>query len=86
MNREDRYNREKRVVENKMGFFIHLAVYILVNFFVLIPNEHITFLGGNLLPVLGWGIGLGVHFFKVFIFNENYIEKIVDRKMKNQPE
>lgn len=86
MNREERYNRERKVVENKMGFFIHLAVYVLVNFFVLIPNEHVTFLDGNLLPVVGWGIGLAVHFFKVFVFNENYIEKVVDRKMKNQQE
>lgn len=76
MNREERYNRERRVIENKMSFFIHLAVYVLVNGFVVVPY-------GGFIPALGWGIGLAVHFLKTFIFDENYVERAVERKLRD---
>lgn len=83
MNKEQRYERAKKDIENKVGFVIHLGVYLLVNIFILIPQNGFDVLDGSLLPTFGWGIGLVAHFLKVFILNDNYIEKVVDRKMND---
>lgn len=58
----ERYERARKRVENLKAFYIHLTVFILVNILLLIINllsspGHWWFI----YPLLGWGIGLGVH-------------------------
>ncbi len=52
----------------KLGWYLHLAVYILVNGFMLA----LTYFGlrsrpWTMYPVLGWGLGLALHGVSVFL-------------------
>ncbi len=69
----------KKSIEAKMGFLTHVVVYILVNAFILLPNNQLD-LNLSYTPTLFWGIGIVLHFVKVFIFNNEYIEKKVNDK------
>lgn len=61
MNEQDLMQQARRRVKIKTGFYIHLLVYTLVNTGLLVVN----LLGGgprwHLAPLLGWGLGLGIH-------------------------
>lgn len=92
MSEQELYEKAKKIVEEKKGFFSHLAVYIVVNtMFILIwafPS------GGGypwfLWPLGGWGIGLLFHFLGVFVFSRETgwerraIEKEVERLRKER--
>ena len=52
--------RAQRRVNQKMGFYKHLMVYVVVNLglaAISLVNGHRWFLG----PMLGWGVGLAIH-------------------------
>jgi len=58
----------QRQVERKIGFFIHLALYLIVNSGLLLFNLfHTPHRLWALGPVLGWGIGLLFHALAVFL-------------------
>lgn len=62
------YKEAQRQVERKIGFFIHLSVYLLVNSGLVLLNYvnnpgHPWAMG----PILGWGIGLLFHGLAVFM-------------------
>ncbi|HRI17785.1 MAG TPA: 2TM domain-containing protein [Burkholderiaceae bacterium] len=51
----------RRRVGLKMGFYVHLTVYLLVNL-GLFAIAGLTGRGGwPLFPLLGWGLGLAIH-------------------------
>lgn len=58
---QDLQRRAKRRVNQKMGFYIHASVYVLVN----LGLAAINFAGGgkawHLWPLAGWGLGLAIH-------------------------
>jgi hypothetical protein len=58
---EARLRRARRNVDMKMGFYVHAAVYVLVNAFLAVVD--ITRGGGAWFqwPLLGWGLGLAIH-------------------------
>jgi len=56
--------REVRMEKAKRGFTIHLIVYIIVNIMLIAINlihtpEKIWFF----YPLLGWGIGIAIHYY-----------------------
>ena len=64
--------REIRKEELKRGFFVHLVVYIIVNVMLIAINliyspQIIWFL----YPLIGWGIGISMH----YLFGIRWIEK-----------
>ena len=70
MENKKNYKKAKKRVEVKIGFFIHLLVYLLVNTMLIAINlstssDHIWTAG----PLLGWGIGLLFHGTGVFLFS-----------------
>ncbi|MBU2608823.1 MAG: 2TM domain-containing protein [Chloroflexi bacterium] len=73
LSEEEIYHQARKRVEEKKGFFTHLAVYIIVNIgLVLIwafvsrsPNPWFIW------PLGGWGIGLLFHFLGVFVFSRH---------------
>lgn len=84
---ESKYQQAKRRVREIRGFYIHLAVYVLVNAFLFLLNistspDALWFFW----PLLGWGIALAVHAVSVFGFGrwlgpeweEKKIEGILD--------
>lgn len=75
----------------KMGWFIHLAVYLVVNAFIFLRSEHMY--GGarwSLGPVLGWGLGLALHGISVFVLGkgsglrERMVQKERERLLRQQ--
>lgn len=68
MQDNDLYLNATRNVERKIGFFIHLLVYLVVNSVLLTINyrQHIG-VPWSFGPLFGWGIGLLVHGLSVFL-------------------
>ena len=65
---QESYQRARKRVEALKGFYIHATVFVLVNIALLVIN---VMVGGGwwfYWPLLGWGIGLGVHALGVFGF------------------
>ena len=77
---------EKRV-EEKLGFYTHLAVYILVNG-LLIAINLITSPGTYwfMWTLIGWGIGVLFHGLGVFVFGEGTAirERMIDAERKKE--
>jgi hypothetical protein len=83
MEDQERYERAKRRVEEIKGFYSHLAVYVLVNAFLVILNV-MTSPGEYWFkwPLFGWGIGLVVHGISVFGFGRFLGPDWEDRKIR----
>ena len=67
----------------KLGWYFHLAVYILVNSFMFA----LTYFGlrsrpWSMYPVLGWGLGLALHGVSVFLLGQGggFREKLVQQE------
>jgi hypothetical protein len=63
----DRYQRAKARVEAIRGFYIHLAIYLLVNLCLfainMLSDPHSLWF---YWPLLGWGIAVAIHALTVF--------------------
>ena len=87
MGDREAYERAKSRVEAKIGFYIHLAVYIVVNSLLIIINistssQYLWFKW----PLIGWGIGVIFHALGVFVLSGGSIikERLIEREMKKQ--
>ena len=85
MENQEAYEKAKKRVEAKIGFYIHLAVYVGVNLLLLIINlttspEYLWFKW----PLMGWGIGLFFHGLGVFAFSKGEVikERMIEKEMK----
>ena len=67
MNDEEKYKKAKEKVEEIKAFYSHLVVYLVVNIGLFLIN-YITSPGTYWFywPLIGWGIGLAVHWTQVF--------------------
>lgn len=69
MNERDiNYQRAKERVTKLRGFYIHLAVYFVINLLLFLIN----IIGSPTTlwffwPLLGWGIAVAIHAFVVFV-------------------
>ena len=89
MSEKELYEEARKRVEEKKGFYIHFAVYILVNIMLVIIWA-VTGAGFPwfVFPLGGWGIGVLFHFLGVFVFSrqsaweKREIEKEVERLKK----
>ena len=89
MTEEQIYEAAKKRVEEKRSFFTHLAVYIIVNIFLVLIW---WFTGADfpwfVFPLGGWGIGLIMHGLGVFVFNrlpdQAAIEKEAEKIRRHQ--
>ena len=94
MDDQQMYEQAKGRAEGKIRFYIHLAVYLIVNLLLMVINlkttpESLWFLW----PLFGWGIGVVLHGLKVlgvFDFSKakkQMIEKeLAKEKYKKQME
>ena len=89
MDTTQRYQRARQRVQAVKGFYIHLAVYILVNaglWLINLVTSPAAF--WFYWPLLGWGIGLAAHAVAVFgvagwlgsDWEERQISKILEQE------
>lgn len=81
----DSYERAKKRVEEKIGFYSHLAVYIIVNAILLFIN--LTQSPGDywfFWPLLGWGIGVFFHGMGIFVWGEgsSVRDRMIEKEMQ----
>jgi len=93
--KEEAYLRAKKKVDKLIGFYWHLAVYVVVNIFLILLialNSNEGFSGfGPYVTAAFWGIGLAFHFIGVFgpdfFFGKDWekkkVEEIMDKERKN---
>jgi hypothetical protein len=87
MENQQAYRRAKSRVEAKLGFYIHLAVYLVVNAFLVAVNlttspQYLWFKW----PLMGWGIGVCFHALGVFVFSGGSAikQQMIEREMKKE--
>ena len=87
MENQEAYQKAKKRVEAKIGFFIHLAVYVGVNILLIIINlltstQELWFKW----PLIGWGIGVSFHALGVFVFTErsSIKERMIEKEMEKE--
>ena len=64
---EKMYREAQKRVKDKKSFYSHLASYLMMSIFFFVLNALTSF--GDwwfYWPLLGWGIGLVMHYFRVF--------------------
>ena len=82
MTEEQREWAVKRI-RAKRGFWVHLAVFIAVNAFLVFIWAAVA--GGYFWPIwpmLGWGIGLVAHAVNVFLGTSEISEERIAREMQ----
>jgi len=85
MENSQEYQSAKKRVEARMGFNIHLFVYIAVISLLMIIN--LTTSRDSLWfqwPMMGWGIAVVIHGLSIFVFPNLFSvdEKKIQREMK----
>ena len=87
MENQEAYERARKRVEAKIGFYVHLSVYIAVNILLIIVNistspQYLWFKW----PLIGWGIGLISHALGVFVFTGGSAikEQMIEKEMKKE--
>jgi hypothetical protein len=91
MDEREAYEKARKRVEAKIGFYIHLGIYVAVNILLVIINlltsrEYLWFKW----PLMGWGIGVLFHGLGVFVFSkessikERMIRKEMEKEAQNR--
>ena len=87
MERPESYKRAKKRVEARVGFYIHLTVYLVVGIMLMVINfatstEYLWFKW----PLFGWGIGVVFHALNVFVFSGASLitEQMIEREMQKE--
>jgi hypothetical protein len=82
--------RARRRVNQKMGFYIHATVYVLVNLGLAAINFASGGKAWHLWPLAGWGLGLAIHGFVTFAslkgdgLRERMLDDEVERLRRKQ--
>ncbi|MEC8831711.1 MAG: 2TM domain-containing protein, partial [Bacteroidota bacterium] len=69
---QEKYKRAKKRVDELKGFYIHLAVYIVINTFILLNIYMHTdnfWRWEHFITLMAWGFGLMFHGSRVFGVN-----------------
>ncbi|MGI9379864.1 MAG: 2TM domain-containing protein [Methyloligellaceae bacterium] len=82
------YEQARKRAVAKFGLYIHAAVFLGVNIFLIILNlaidrQNIWFIW----PLLGWGIGLAAHWVIFALSNrpgQSVLDKFVERELQKE--
>lgn len=84
---QEAYQRAKKRVGAKLGFYIHLIAYMTVGIILIIinlstPSDYLWFIW----PLLGWGIGVLFHALAIFVFSEKsaFTEEMIEKEMEKE--
>ncbi|MGC1205584.1 MAG: 2TM domain-containing protein [Flavobacteriaceae bacterium] len=83
LNRNEKYERALKRVEELKGFYYNLIAYCLVIPFLIFVNYK-TYWGFHWFwfPIFGWGLGLSFHYYHVFVNNGIFGRKWEERKIQ----
>ena len=85
MKNQEAYQKAKKRIQLKLGFRIHLAVYLGVTLLLIIINLSTS---SEYLwvkwPILGWGIGVIFHGLNAYVFPDTNI--ITDEMIRKEME
>jgi hypothetical protein len=83
-NDDELRRRAKRRVNQKMGFYIHLSVYVLVNLGLAVINLAGGGKSWHLWPLAGWGLGLAIHGIVTFasLRGEGVRERMLEQEIE----
>lgn len=88
MEEQDLLRIARRRAKAKIGFLIHLTVFVLVNATLFFINQRTSpGVSWFAFPLGGWAIGLAIHGFVVFLSGSGLKERMVEaevRKLKAQ--
>ncbi len=80
---DNRTIRAAKRVEDITAFYVHAAVYVIINLLLVIINVTITDdVWWAHWVILGWGVGLVGHWFAVFGGTPRFISRWQWRKMR----
>ena len=86
---EELRKQARKIAKDKIGFYVHFVIYILVNGFLYAQWFWIT--EGTGFPwviptTVGWGIGIIAHFIGVFVIEpkSRILEEKEFQKLKNK--
>jgi 2TM domain len=69
MEKQTAYQKAKARVEVKVGFYIHLVVFVVVNLLLTIINLSTSaYYSWAKWPLMGWGLALAIDALRVFVF------------------
>ena len=78
----DHYNIARRRAGARLGFYIHLSTFIVVNILLIIINFAVTpDYKWFIWPLLGWGIGLLGHAAGIFVF-PGMLHRMTDQELQ----
>ncbi len=83
MERDEAYQRAERRAAAKMGFFVHLIVYIAVNLILIYINYSTSSYFWFPWPMMGWGIGLLFHGLGVFV-RPTLMKRMVESELRKE--
>ncbi|WP_455364585.1 2TM domain-containing protein [[Eubacterium] cellulosolvens] len=87
---EELRSKARKRAEEKIGFYTHAAVYVIVNLFLIVVWWFTGGLGTFpwfIFPLFGWGIAIVIHFigtFKGLHYSEKMIEKEYEKLKKQE--
>jgi hypothetical protein len=87
MDDQENYHRAKKRVEAKLVFYAHAAVYVVVNLLLIIINlttsTHYLWFKW---PIIGWGIALGFHALRTYVFFEitSFKERMIQKELEKE--
>ena len=84
MGKDSAYRRARGRAAAKLGFYIHLMVYVIVNIFLVAINLMTS--PGQLWfywPLLCWGFGLAFHGFAIFM-RTGLMERMTERELEKE--
>ena len=67
MTDEELMKRARKRVDMKMGFYVHLLVFVCVNLGLYLLNQYRGGQSWHMFPLFGWGLGLPIHGAVVFL-------------------
>lgn len=86
MTNQEVYLEAKKRVEARIGFYIHLGVYLAVMILLTILN--LTVAGDYfwaMWPMIGWGSGVMIHGLFTFVFKpgpSTYKERLIEKEIQ----
>lgn len=67
MTDEELMKRARKRVDMKMGFYVHLFVFVCVNLGLYLLNQYRGGQSWHMFPLFGWGLGLAIHGIVTFL-------------------